>query len=199
MCCSQSRGSPSNPSRQDGGRSWHTIRRSWGGAEGRSTPQCCGAPPLARAPGDIGDRGGPGGAPGQAERFGSADAPPMGIGLHSEQQMSRRQMQPCRRAPGRISPSPRAQVSARRLAGAQSPASPGWRRRATAVQLCRGRAPLRLAHRRVSANKEGSVEPGCGQQPPPTPRHGPWHQEPWSALSPLVLGSCHHSAKKPSS
>lgn len=103
--CSQSRGSLPNHSRQHGGRSWCSIPRGWGRAEGHSKPRCCRAPPLARAPGDIGDRGGPGGAPGQGGRFGGAGAAPTGFRLCSGQ-MSRWQRQRCRRAPGRISPSP---------------------------------------------------------------------------------------------
>lgn len=67
--------------------------------------------------------------------------------------------------------------------------------------FCSVRARIPLSWRiRGSLQTQGMVAPR-GSSPPPTSHHStqPQRQEPSSALSPLVLGSCHHSAKKPSS
>lgn len=79
--------------------------------------------------------------------------------------------------------------------------SPRWHHRATTIQLSWCWLPLHLAHHRISANKKNLLAQEVWAADPSTLQHSPqpWYQEPWSSLSPLVLGSCHHSAKKPSS
>lgn len=114
------------------------------------------------------------------------------------QQTSRWQRQPCCRM--QDWPFPTSLSFYQWLGGAQSPMFPRWHHRATTIQLSWCRVPLHLAHHRISAN-ESLVAPGMWSADPPALQHGPQpcYQEPWSSLSPLVLGSCHHSAKNPSS